>query len=38
VQPEPPAFLQPYQPHLRYYLIDEGAYSGEGNWSSVIVL
>ncbi|PKG52216.1 MULTISPECIES: Rpn family recombination-promoting nuclease/putative transposase [Halomonadaceae] len=29
VQPEPPAFLQPYQPHLRYYLIDEGAYSGE---------
>ncbi len=27
VTPEPPVFLQPYQPHLRYYLIDEGAYS-----------
>ena len=27
VSPEPPAFLQAYQPHLRYYLIDEGAYS-----------
>ncbi|MBT2774649.1 Rpn family recombination-promoting nuclease/putative transposase [Halomonas sp. ISL-60] len=29
VQPEPPAFLQPYQPHLRYHLIDEGAYTDE---------
>jgi len=27
VQPEPPAFLQAYQPHLRYYLIDEGRYT-----------
>ncbi len=27
VQPEPPAFLQVYQPHLRYYLIDEGRYT-----------
>ncbi|MGP9417356.1 Rpn family recombination-promoting nuclease/putative transposase, partial [Halomonas sp. AOP7-E1-9] len=27
VQPKPPIFLQPYQPHLRYYLIDEGAYT-----------
>lgn len=27
VSPEPPAFLQAYQPHLRYYLVDEGAYS-----------
>lgn len=25
ITPEPPVFLQPYQPHLRYYLIDEGA-------------
>jgi predicted transposase/invertase (TIGR01784 family) len=24
VQPEPPEFLRAYQPHLRYYLIDEG--------------
>lgn len=29
VQPEPPQFLLPYQPHLRYYLIDEGLYSDE---------
>ncbi|MGO3058921.1 MAG: Rpn family recombination-promoting nuclease/putative transposase [Halomonas sp.] len=29
VQPEPPAFLKPYQPHLRYYVIDEGAYSNQ---------
>lgn len=29
VQPTPPVFLQPYQPHLRYYLIDEGAYTDE---------
>ena len=27
IQPEPPSFLRAYQPHLRYYLIDEGAYS-----------
>ena len=27
VSPEPPEFLRPYQPHLRYYLIDEGAFS-----------
>jgi hypothetical protein len=29
VQPEPPSFLQAYQPHLRYYLIDEGRYTDE---------
>ncbi|MWJ27647.1 transposase [Halomonas sp. ZH2S] len=29
VRPEPPAFLQVYQPHLRYYLIDEGRYTDE---------
>nr|WP_324615498.1 Rpn family recombination-promoting nuclease/putative transposase [Halomonas salipaludis] len=29
VQPEPPAFLRVYQPHLRYYLIDEGRYTDE---------
>ena len=29
VQPEPPAFLQVYQPHLRYYLIDEARYTDE---------
>mgnify|MGYP000610367431 CR=1 FL=1 len=29
VRPEPPVFLQPYQPHLRYYLIDEGAYTDQ---------
>jgi len=27
VQPEPPAFLRVYQPHLRYYLADEGRYT-----------
>ena len=27
VSPEPPEFLRPYQPHLRYYLIDEGVFS-----------
>jgi hypothetical protein len=27
--PEPPGFLQVYQPHLRYYLIDEGRYTDE---------
>ncbi|KXS36091.1 MAG: hypothetical protein AWU55_3038, partial [Halomonadaceae bacterium T82-2] len=26
---EPPAFLRVYQPHLRYYLIDEGRYTAE---------
>ena len=29
VQPEPPEFLRAYQPHLRYYLIDEGRYTDE---------
>ncbi len=29
VQPEPPEFLQVYQPHLRYYLVDEGRYTDE---------
>ncbi|MGM0677658.1 MAG: Rpn family recombination-promoting nuclease/putative transposase [Pseudomonadota bacterium] len=29
VQPEPPGFLQVYQPHLRYYLVDEGRYTDE---------
>ncbi|UQG54432.1 MULTISPECIES: Rpn family recombination-promoting nuclease/putative transposase [unclassified Marinobacter] len=29
VQPEPPEFLRAYQPHLRYYLIDEGHYTDE---------
>ncbi|WP_444677471.1 Rpn family recombination-promoting nuclease/putative transposase [Halomonas sp. E19] len=29
VQPEPPAFLRVYQPHMRYYLIDEGRYTDE---------
>ena len=29
VTPEPPAIFQPYQPHLRYYLIDEGAYTDD---------
>ncbi len=27
VTPEPPEFLRPFQPHLRYYLVDEGAFS-----------
>ncbi|MFE8032998.1 Rpn family recombination-promoting nuclease/putative transposase [Thiohalocapsa marina] len=27
LQPEPPAFLRPYQPRLRYYVIDEGRLS-----------
>ena len=27
ITPEPPDFLQIYQPHLRYYLIDEGRYT-----------
>lgn len=29
ITPEPPTFLRPYQPHLRYYLIDEGAIADE---------
>ena len=29
VQPEPPSFLQVYQPRLRYFLIDEGRYTNE---------
>jgi len=29
VQPEPPEFLRAYQPHLRYYLVDEGRYTDE---------
>ena len=27
IRPEPPEFLRVYQPHLRYYLIDEGRYT-----------
>jgi hypothetical protein len=27
IRPEPPQFLRAYQPHLRYYLIDEGRYT-----------
>ncbi|WP_322527374.1 Rpn family recombination-promoting nuclease/putative transposase [Chromohalobacter canadensis] len=29
IAPEPPSFLQVYQPHLRYYLVDEGRYTDE---------
>jgi predicted transposase/invertase (TIGR01784 family) len=29
VQPEPPPFLRAYQPHLRYYLVDEGRYTDD---------
>jgi predicted transposase/invertase (TIGR01784 family) len=29
IRPKPPRFLKDYQPSLRYYLIDEGAYSDE---------
>ena len=29
ITPEPPAFLKAYQPHLRYYLVDEGRYTDE---------
>ncbi|WP_281103774.1 Rpn family recombination-promoting nuclease/putative transposase [Vreelandella jeotgali] len=29
IAPRPPGLLQPYQPHLRYYLVDEGRYSDE---------
>jgi predicted transposase/invertase (TIGR01784 family) len=29
IRPEPPEFLRVYQPHLRYYLIDESRYTEE---------
>lgn len=29
ITPEPPVFLKVYQPHLRYYLVDEGRYTDE---------
>ncbi|MDQ7734026.1 Rpn family recombination-promoting nuclease/putative transposase [Halomonas sp. SpR1] len=29
ITPEPPDFLQIYQPHLRYYLVDEGRYTDQ---------
>jgi hypothetical protein len=29
IRPEPPAIWSAYQPHLRYYVIDEGAYDPE---------
>ena len=29
IRPEPPEFLKVYQPHLRYYLIDESRYTDE---------
>ncbi len=29
LSPQPPTFLRAYQPHLRYYLIDEGRYTEE---------
>ncbi|CAO1661466.1 Rpn family recombination-promoting nuclease/putative transposase [Halomonas sp. NYA30] len=29
VTPEPPGFLQVYQPHLRYYLVDEARYPND---------
>jgi len=29
ITPEPPEFLKVYQPHLRYYLIDESRYTDE---------
>ncbi|NWO04475.1 MAG: Rpn family recombination-promoting nuclease/putative transposase [Alteromonadaceae bacterium] len=29
ITPEPPEFLRAYQPHLRYYLIDEGRYTDD---------
>ena len=29
IRPKLPAFWESYQPHLRYYLIDEGAYGPE---------
>lgn len=29
IRPAPPVFLRAYQPHLRYYLIDEGRYTRE---------
>lgn len=29
ITPEPPVFLKAYQPHLRYYLIDESRYTDD---------
>lgn len=29
ITPEPPDFLKIYQPHLRYYLVDEGRYTDQ---------
>ncbi|MCG5549641.1 Rpn family recombination-promoting nuclease/putative transposase, partial [Halorhodospira halochloris] len=29
IRPQPPDFLRPYQPRLRYYLVDQSAYSKE---------
>ncbi|MCL7928583.1 Rpn family recombination-promoting nuclease/putative transposase [Halomonas llamarensis] len=29
ITPEPPGFLQVYQPHLRYYLVEESRYTDE---------
>ena len=29
IKPEPPEFLKAYQPHLRYYLVDESRYTDE---------
>ncbi|WP_277621764.1 DUF4351 domain-containing protein [Kineobactrum sediminis] len=29
IRPEPPVFLQAYQPHLRYYLVDEARYTDQ---------
>jgi predicted transposase/invertase (TIGR01784 family) len=29
ITPEPPEFLKGYQPHLRYYLVDEARYTDE---------
>lgn len=29
IAPEPPEFLRVYQPHLRYYLVDESRYTAE---------
>ena len=29
IKPEPPEFMKVYQPHLRYYLVDESRYTDE---------
>ncbi|WP_280512695.1 hypothetical protein [Ectothiorhodospira haloalkaliphila] len=29
IRPEPPGFMRAYQPHLRYYLVNESAFSEE---------